>query len=75
MVEHVLSPSHIYHERSKRFLIFLQILRADRPETQSNMANPSNTPAKLSSGGTLRFYNLLGFSKLYNFILWFITMG
>ncbi|KAK0337870.1 hypothetical protein LTR91_018253 [Friedmanniomyces endolithicus] len=39
------------------------------------MANPSNTPAKLSSGGTLRFYNLLGFSKLYNFILWFITMG
>ncbi|KAK3073826.1 hypothetical protein LTR53_004233 [Teratosphaeriaceae sp. CCFEE 6253] len=39
------------------------------------MANPTRPPANPLVAAIRKLYNPLGFSKGYNFVLWFITMG
>jgi hypothetical protein len=39
------------------------------------MVNPMKPPANGFVSDMRRVYNPLGFSKGYNFVFWFITMG
>jgi len=43
--------------------------------TVNNMVKPTTTPANGFVAVVRRLYNPLGFSKGYNFVFWFITMG